>query len=93
MKLKITADSEAGKQEADIGHEYAILSTTVRSTAIDKQKYETVAKLSVPSIIKIFENTKKYSAENGELILLILVSDQQTWGDVNYILTWQKFEG
>jgi ribosomal protein L11 methylase PrmA len=48
MKLKIIADVKPGKRAADIGCEDGILSTTVRTTAADKQKYKDIAKLTVP---------------------------------------------
>jgi hypothetical protein len=37
-KLKIVADSEAGKKEADIGHKHGILPKIARTTVADKIK-------------------------------------------------------
>jgi hypothetical protein len=38
MKLKIVADSEAGKKVADIGHKHGILPKIARTTVADKIK-------------------------------------------------------
>jgi hypothetical protein len=48
MKLRIIAGVKLGKQTADIRCEDGILSTTLRTTVADKQKYKDIAKLAVP---------------------------------------------
>jgi hypothetical protein len=48
MKLKIIAYVKPGKQAADIRCEDGILSTTLRTTVADKQKYKDITKLAVP---------------------------------------------
>lgn len=69
MKPKIIAEVKPGKQAADTGCEEGILSTTVRTTAADKQKYKDIEKLAVPGKENVWEKGKS-SVEKEDIIAL-----------------------
>jgi hypothetical protein len=79
-KLKFIAVSEAGKRAVKIENKHRISSTTVKTSVVDKQKCEDVAKLIVFGKIKCLRPRDNVLLKM-EKSLLILISDQQAKGN------------